>query len=556
MPVKSTRFACGAVLCVLSIVAFSRADEPESDPAEPAPAEPPHGQEMLELPVRVVDPDGVRVVNAKVTPWALRSSQGHGQWREDDERAGIGPQPVLTDNDGRAVVLYPLFRDLQERTRTTAVSLLVDHPDFAYVDSLHIDVPWEIELPYEIKLTPGMPVDVRPLVDGQPADLDNLFAVWSDGRSWRPGAGPEKLADGRLRIPAMRPGNNSVLLVKLEGDRATHFSDIVDFELQAGKAKEIDAPLRSALRIEGELSDSVPRPVRNGRIKVWTLPPEPGVYDRVQWFTWTPVRADGTFTIDAWPAGERLQLIALCDGYIAASGEPPDVVDNPGPSGHLRPQVFEPVEGERIEVAMTPLVRCVATTLDKAEKPVAGVTVASWPNVGWWNGGSQIYCHPLVRGERLLGTRDYQSAVDEAFPQPFQGETDADGKVTLELPAGSESLAVSSDVYELPVLFGRRYVPVELTRGEVTEVVLRLQPRGTDQLGEWERLADAHPAVRQEVNDILRRFRAVDNQPTPKMLTEAYLLLGDAFLKAGDEQEAAKWFQKAAEQAAKAEESE
>ncbi len=33
-------------------------------------------QQMLKLPVRVVDPDGKPVANAKVTPWALRSSQG------------------------------------------------------------------------------------------------------------------------------------------------------------------------------------------------------------------------------------------------------------------------------------------------------------------------------------------------------------------------------------------------------------------------------------------------------------------------------------------------
>ena len=39
------------------------------------------------------------------------------------------------------MVLYPQYRDVQEQIGTIAVSLFVDHPKFAYVNSLHIDVP-------------------------------------------------------------------------------------------------------------------------------------------------------------------------------------------------------------------------------------------------------------------------------------------------------------------------------------------------------------------------------------------------------------------------------
>ena len=35
--------------------------------------------------------------------------------------------------------------------------------------------------------------------------------------------------------------------------------------------------------------------------------------------------------------------------------------------------------------------------------------------------------------------REYDRAIDKAFPTPFQGKTDAQGKVTLELPAGNEA---------------------------------------------------------------------------------------------------------------------
>ena len=233
---------------------------------------------------------GKPVAKAKVTPWAFRSSQGHGWWRKGDEEAGVGPTDVLTDKDGNATVLYPKYRDVQEQIRTLAVSLSIDHADFAYIDAEHIDVPLETKGPYEIKLAGGVPLEIRPLLDNKPADLEDLFALWSDGRSWRPGAAAEKLPDGTLRIPAMPPGKNSVLLVKLAGERATHFSKITDLDLKEGERKKIDVPLLPSAQIEGVLSDNVPRPIHHGRIKVWTLAPAAAERKRVEWFSWTPIR--------------------------------------------------------------------------------------------------------------------------------------------------------------------------------------------------------------------------------------------------------------------------
>jgi hypothetical protein len=331
--------------------------------------------------------------------------------------------------------------------------------------------------------------------------------------------------------------------------------------------------MRPAARIEGVLSDSVPRPVRGGRIKVDTLTPNAPDYNRVNWMSWTPIRPDGTFTIDGWPAGEPMQLIAMCDGYLATSGAAPDVVKNPPDpekDHYYRPQVFDPGRDEPIEVAMTPLARCAVTAVDEDNKPVAGVSVVSWPNVCWWNGGSQIYCHPLVRGERLLRERDYQNVIDNAFPPPFEAETDAAGKATLELPARSQRLAVSSAVYELPVFLGRRDVKVMPTHFETVEVTLQLQPRGTEKLGEWDKLAGvvfgcstregrricALPGVGKQMDEFAERFREAKNQRDPKLLAEAYSAVANAFTGVGDVAEAAKWRHKAAEQAAKAKEAE
>lgn len=570
MPAKKEFVALVTAVFALSFISSSSAQQPSADPIGSAIRDLVANQQaMLPLPVRVVDQDGKPVAKATVTPWALRSSQGHGLWAKDDKRVGTGPKEAITDENGMVTVLYPRFDDFEEQTRTIAVSLTVDHADFSYLGSLHIDVPLETEEPYEIKLAPGVPLVIQPLLDGAPADLTNLFVLSSDGRSWRPGANPEKLADGTLRISAMPPGNNSVLLVRLDGERATHFSKITDFELMTGEPKKVDVPLNPALRIRGTLSENVPRPVRQGRIKLWTLKPKDGDQNRVGWFTWVPVEADGTFVINGWPADERLQLIALCDGFLATSGNPPTDLDypyDPKKDRFNRPQIFEPIQGKEIEVAMTPLIACHVTAIDEEEKPIAGISVVSCPNVGWWNGGSQIYCHLLVRGERLLRLRDYRTAADQGLQNPFQGTTDISGKMILELPAGREIIGVDSEVYELPVFLGDREMRIELKPGQASELTLRLQAKGRERLGEWDKLAGvvfgcstregrricALPGVRKKMDEFEKRFRDAKNQQDPILLAEAYTAVADAFEGVGDQEEATNWRRKAADQAAKA----
>jgi hypothetical protein len=482
---------------------------------------------------------------------------------------GDGSQDSFTDASGAAKVRYPYYRGRAEQIRTTSVSLHVDHPGFAYPDDLHIDVPLETDGPYVIKLKRGVPLELRPTMDGQPFPVAELFAFWSDGRSWLPDSNAQKGGEHVLRIAAMPPGDNSVMLVRLDGDRATHFSKIVDFNLAKGEPKALEIAMRPALRIEGVLSEDVPRPVKDGRVKVWTLPPAKSAFTRVDWWTWATVKPDGTFVIDAWPAEEPMQLIALSHGYMASNGAAPKQVFDPAAvnnTHYRRAQVFEPVEGQTIKIEMTRLAQCVVTALDEDDTPVAGVFILSSPNVGWWNGGSQIYCHPLARGERMARVRDYNSILDKDFGNPFEAVTDAKGQAVLDLPAGKERLVVVSEVYELPVFLGRRDVQSNLAQDKPTEVVVRLQPRGTERLGEWDKLAGvvfgcstregrricALPGVRDQMDKFAARFRDGKNQRDPQLLAEAYSLVADAFLGVGDVDEAAKWRKKAAEQAEQA----
>ena len=523
---------------------------------------------VAEFKVRVVDADGRPVSKAKVTPWALRSSQGHGLWLKDDKYCDLSPSDTWTDTTGITTATYPYFRDRDEQIRTTQVSLRVDHPDFALAGDVHVDVPLTTTEAHEIKLAIGATAEVRPLLDGKVARHENLLTLWSDGRSWQPGFAPQRSADGTLSLSGMPAGANSVLLVTLDGDHAMHFSRITDFDLTLGETKRLDVELRPGVCVRGRLSDNVPRPVRAGRVRAESLNPAEAMWDRVQWMTWVPIRPDGTFVIDTWPADEPLQLIALCEGFIAENGTAPEEVKNAPRQGSgmsCRPQVFRPCSGGSIELAMTPLVRCNVTAVDEDDKPVAGVEVFSYPNVQWWNSGSQFYGSWLVRGERLVRVRDVRDSVENAYPNPFIASTDAHGRVTLELPSGRQFLDVKSDVYELPVFLGRREVDVRLNRGKTTDVALRLQPMGTEKLGEWDKLAGvvfgcstregrricALPKVREQMDVFAARFREAKSRRDPQLLSEAYSAVADAFMGVGDVEEATKWRERAAEQAAK-----
>ncbi len=96
-------------------------------------------------------------------------------------------------------------------------------------------------------------------------------------------------------------------------------------------------------------------------------------------------------------------------------------------------------------------------------------------------------------------------------------------------------------------------------------VTLNLQPRGTEKLGDWDKLAGvvfgcstregrricALPEVRKKMDEFESRFRDGKSQHDPQLLSEAYTMVADAFVGVGDQDEAAKWRAKAAEEAGK-----
>jgi hypothetical protein len=295
--------------------------------------------------------------------------------------------------------------------------------------------------------------------------------------------------------------------------------------------------------------------------------PRPWDGEHVQWISWTPIAEDGTLVFDAWPASEDAQIIALCDGFIAESGAAPSVAKQPPERDPFsRPQVFTPASFvQPIELRMTALVNCEVEAVDRQGKPIAGAKIVSYPNVGWWNGGSQVYCTPLVHGERLLRERKFEAAVERDAPFPFEAMTDADGRATLHLPIGKEDLYVESDEYELPVIRGRREHEVTLVAGETTQVQLVLQPKGTEHLGDWDKLAGVlfgctgeecrrlleDQGFRKKMSKVSELLDSASDPHDPAILQEAYAEIAQGFDELKDQEEADRWRQKSQEQSAR-----
>lgn len=516
---------------------------------------------MAELPIAIINSQGQPIAGVKVIPWALGDGQGHGIWGPTEGKpdvSGAEPKPVVTDSQGLASVLHPVFRNARERTRTLEVSVRFEHPNYTYKSAEHIDVPVKAGT-YTVRMSSAASIEIEPTIDGQPARLNDLFAIWSNPNAWQTDAVPKKLESGKLRIDGFHAGNNGFMLVQIFEDSVTHFSELKQVVLQEGSVEQITLPLRPAVRVAGKLSNNVARPVRDGRVVAFTLPSNPEA-DRVVWRDWTTVAADGTFVFEAWPENERIQLIALCDGYIATSGTAPvKELEFPG-DGYHRPQTFE-VGGAVIEVAMTPLVPVTVTINNAKNVPLSGVELAASPNVGWWNYGSQIYAKNLVQGRHLIRQGANRNATERLFPDLFRGKTDSRGQITLQLPVGRQSIELLSDAYEIPIDLGRRAVRLKVEDGKPLQTSLQVQPIGTEKLGEWDKLAGvvygcsteegnrilALPGMNEKVDDFVKRFSNAKNREDPSLLADAYLSLAEAFLSVDEKDEALKWRKKAAQ---------
>lgn len=533
------------------------------------------GQLTKFVELKAVDPDGSPIPGVKVTPWALRSSQGHGSWKDvNDDPAGLPPKVTKTDEDGLAKIAYPFYRSAKEKTRTFEVTVRCSHPDFSGEKSIFIDVPATTDEPTIAKMHPIASLAMKISVEGDSvSNLDLIYPSVSAYLDWREKPATRKV-DDQLVMTALRHGTCNLILARIEDGAATHFSSLASCELAAGEQTDIKVDLKPAATLRGRLSEDVPRPIKQGRLTMLSVPDD-SVEDSVTWMDWVPINDDGTFTIQSWPADLPVQITGLAEGYVLASGDPPEDYQRSYDASRdpfQRPQIVMPENfGDEIVLTMEPMVPVTARVVDLDDKPVADVEVASWPNVGWWNWGSQIYGEMFARSRESLTVEDLEAYFLDRrtnpppYQSPFSAVTDQEGTATLEIPDGREYISVISDDYNLPVLLGNRDQRIVVEQGKPFDLTLRVVPAGTDLLGDYDKLAGvvfgcstregkricALPEVRAKMDEFTKRLREASDPRDPAVLAEAYLVVADAFDKAGDPAEAAKWRAKSQAEEAK-----
>ncbi len=353
---------------------------------------------LLTKKVQVTDVDGAPLVGAKLVPWAVRSRLGHGPWSVKGQFKSEPPS-LITDNQGEVTIHFPPFVDDDQQVRPEQLSCQVEHPDFATTMYNNIEVsPATLSDRATITMLHGARIEVTATAPGQKIAPESLYVQWSS-----PSSGDLKrtvTAEGALVLPRLPAGTEHIQLVYLPEGGPVLFSEVKTVELEEAQQYQLQFELQPSVRVEGQLVGDVARPVKNGRVVASILQPENAEGRALHWYASATMRINGSFTFESLPRG-NLQLIAICDGAMAESGEAPDFATERerqmGPNSYCRPQAFKIGEGtNHVVLKMTPTAECLIRLKGPDEQPVVGATCAFYPNVGWWGqGGSQIYCDPL-----------------------------------------------------------------------------------------------------------------------------------------------------------------
>lgn len=401
---------------------------------------------MAELKVVLHDADGQPIAGARVMPYAMRvkEQQGHGYWNHET----LGPPQEATSNDeGIAVIQYPATIDVVTDLLTTAlVTFQIKHTEFVQ-KVVHFDLGPEQA---EVTLDAGCAVQVSAMdEEGKPI---TDFAILMAG----PYATDQWASDGEngKRTRAIKDGKWQTLLVSIPAEGPTLFSSALTLAVRPSQAVRLrKVTLKPGARVHGRLSESVPRPIKHGRI-IATAAPKPAgpSYDdkdpSIVWHDAVGIGEDGDFELPSLPRGGEVQIIAICDGWVSKTTIP-DAGDF-----FVMGQLFPLTTAETsitVEMEETGSLEVLVAT--PSGEPLEGATVATWPNQAMFKGGSTILGAEfasrhevqaqLNRGKIDQGVRIHDGSAN------FSGKTDDRGRVILRgIPLKrSQSLAVMHDKY-------------------------------------------------------------------------------------------------------------
>ena len=458
--------------------------------------------------VEVVDENGNPVEGCTLIGYGLRSHQdpstGYG-W--STKMHGSHPFAV-TDAAGQAELSWPRWVQRSQQVTTSMVSVIVDHPDFCLDGNRDVDVAEGATTKITLKrggrlrLHAFRPGEKKPLIDfrAQISGHYDSLQVWQNVVG-----GPA----GRVS-PAMEAGPRLIRLIQPEQDGSLLFSDLLRFESKVGVVEDRLLKLKPPMTVRGQLSENVPRPVKNGFVVAVVadqIDKSEYLAESLEWQTWRPVSEDGTFEVDKLPPSDKVRLLAFCDGYVSMQPQKERLPQHlqrfaGGPGTFSLPQFFDlvPSDDESLTVQMEEAATCRLKVVDGDGKPIEGVTAGLFPNVMYSSGSTgfgmarrsedAMFEPRMTIRDMLKKWQDYwpkkERGKDSPVLQPvFYGETDANGVVVIRNlpPRSPQGLFAQHEDY---VPKGTRppyrlIQQIEVKSGETSEATIRMVARASDE---------------------------------------------------------------------------
>ena len=447
--------------------------------------------EMLTAKVQVVDPDGNPIEGATVEPSGLRTKAEPGShWFWSPEKLGEPPKKE-TDSNGAVEMPYPKY--VREKLETGQVTWLVTHPDFIlFRKDFGVDAD-----PAVIQMERGFKIAAYAIDQDSGERLtENLFAIAGGyGAKW------ELKKNGMLVSTTMPKKKRFLRVVELVEGKPPRFSERIEIELgEKSRVLVKDVKLLAGTRVVGKLDESVTRPVKNGYV-VATICRKPASNDWESQWSWnekTKIEEDGSFVFESLPTDEVLQMIPVCDGWVPQTPKASDIApffpDEAGRMGSWGavPSLIK-LEGEEVNATlkMVKAKKIRVTVVGPDDQPIAGAVVGCSPNQKWFDWGSQIYGEGFSTSNYLIQSRADGFKLERK--SRYSTKTDEDGIAEIaNLPNNrrSRQLYVAHKEFELPIDGRRREFKFEFDDAEVTEVTVKLQKKGTEEMDGSQILAE------------------------------------------------------------------
>ena len=465
------------------------------DAAEPKPAPTINFTNVL---VTVQDDAGKPIEGATILPDGFRVKGAHSADAYIWNRRLFGaPRSAVTDQEGKALLRYPVEGIPEEKEFTGALTFSVTHPEFstARVQTYLVngtEQPIELTRGLLLELSGYIGTNRQPVLDLIP----NLSQEGLKETDW------QTKTNGVLAYHKLSPGGHLVQLMGRLPSGELVYSEGFDFVAEKGKKYDFALEMKPGIRLEGNLDKNVPRPVKHGRVLISVRPKQfpayliPEVAGDLHekygyfryWNSYRPIAEDGTFTFESIPPGE-VDVAVHGEGFVSKSiGEVQNRIPVTRFSSEKKlvksavigiPQPFPLVAPTtKIEVVTEPSATVQVIAKTKAGGPVAGATLYLNPNILRMGGffgvprrnPSEEQFHPL-----------------EPLPElSYSAITDKNGlAIVRNVPSISRDLSLEHPDYEVALQgwMQDRFVRFSLVPGETKKIELTLQPKGKQFIG-------------------------------------------------------------------------